>query len=233
MVCSLSAEVVRTPSRKDSDSVDSINIDLSLQSLPFRFIQVPVRTKMLAKHGQRRREVARSQVRSRVHEAKGNISPPKNSLPDSDKAKNTDTNTNVFPVETSALVQMPRLISKEPAETDHTHQVRDDKGAGTPVAQGGELARQPVVGLAALLDGPLLGRSGFGAGLFLFLLPLFLAADAVCLGLGLDLLLLVVRGDGADGGGVDVYQRGRGGFDVGLDGGRHGGSSLRYERWVS
>lgn len=152
---------------------------------------------------------------------RGGVSPPNNAFSNPNNTQDAHTDADVFRVEPSTLIQTPRLISKEAADTNHTHEVCDSKGPSTPVAEGGELTSQPAISFAALVGG------GLFLGWLVYGTRLLLAANAVGLGIGLDLLIVVVVGDSADRRGIDIDQRGGGGLNVALDGRRNWCSGLK------
>lgn len=143
-------------------------------------------------------------------------------LDDTNTSKDTNTQADSLPVETSALIQAPGLVAEERGQTDDADKVGNDDAGRLAVGEGGKLAGEPRVGLAGLGLSSLLGLFGLGLGFsggltgFLAgLAGLVLAVEAGSLRLGLDVLLEEVGGDGVDRGHVDVDEgSGGGGLDV-------------------
>jgi hypothetical protein len=137
--------------------------------------------------------------------------PSKNALHDANESQDTQTQAHARPGQAAPLVQVPCFVAQKAAQANDTDEVADDDCGAGIVAKATKESGQGGVGLARLGPGLLLGEIGLCACSF------GLALQPSGLRLGLNILLGKVRGDGADGGCVDVDQRGSAGGLRGLD----------------
>lgn len=113
-------------------------------------------------------------------------------------------------VQPALLVQPPRAVAQEAANSHDARNVGNGNGRDAAVGELRELARDPRVGALGLAGSLALGGLVGARGLLL-------AADALGLRLGLDVLLEEVGVDGVHAGQIDVDEGRRRGGLIGDD----------------